>query len=232
MARRIARFELPDLPPAGGSGGVISAVLRSSSEPDVVTIRVGRKSGGRIGEAAASELGIVEGAVWTEHMRAAVAGAMRLAEARDWAVRAVARRAMSRSMLTTKLLQRGLERGHAARIAEELCQSGLIDEKAFAESLVETTLARKGAGKRLMLNRIRSKGIDGRTAGAAVEKITSEAGYDATEAALNLARRKVRAMGDRLDVQAKQRRLYGLLARRGFDADVCRDVVARVAGER
>jgi regulatory protein len=138
---------------------------------------------------------------------------------------------MSRSGLTMKLVQKGLERGAAGRIAEGLAASGLIDERTMAEGLVETTLARRGAGKRMLVNRLRAKGIDGKTAGAAIEKITKESGYDATASALELARRKLRTMGDRLDAQAKQRRLYGLLARRGFEADVCREVVERVVGE-
>jgi regulatory protein len=219
------RFEIPDLPPAGG---VITAIVRVPDEPDVLTIRIGRKTAGRIHERRAAELGIGEGAVWSERMRDAVGAAMFVGAAREWAVKAVARRAMSRTMLATKLVQRGLDRGAAGRIAEELSASGLIDERAFAESVVGTTLARKGAGKRLLLNRVRAKGIDSRTASAAVERVTGESNYDAMESALELARRKLRVMGDRLDAEAKQRRVYGLLARRGFDADVCRSVMERL----
>ncbi|HVU62585.1 MAG TPA: RecX family transcriptional regulator, partial [Phycisphaerales bacterium] len=212
--RRAARFEVPELPLAGG---VITAVVRAADEPDVLAIRIGRKTAGRVHERRAAELGIGEGVEWTERMRREVGAGMRDAAAREWAVSAVARRGMSRSMLVGKLVQRGLERGAAARIAEELSARGLIDERAFAEGVVASTLARKGAGKRLLLNRVRAKGVDARTAGDVVEKVTGESGYDAMEAALELAGRKLRVMGERLDGQATRRRLQGLLARRGVE---------------
>ncbi len=225
MARRAARFEPPDLPPAGG---VISVINRAPDAPDVLTIRVGRKSAGRIHESAAADLGIDIGVTWTDRMRDAVAAAMLLASAPEWAIHAVARRSMSRVMLTTKLTQRGLPRPAAARIAADLQAAGLIDEKSFAEGVVGSTISRKATGTRLLVNTLRAKGIEGKMAAKAVEKVTREADYDPRAAALDLARRKHRTMGTRLDPQARQRRLYGLLARRGFDAELCREVVATV----
>jgi SOS response regulatory protein OraA/RecX len=49
--------------------------------------------------------------------------------------------------------------------------------------------------------------------------------------ALDLARRKLRTMGGRVEEQAAARRIYSLLARRGFDPDVCRGVTNRVVGD-
>lgn len=225
MARRAATFEPPDLPPAGG---VISVINRAPDVPDIITIRVGRKSAGRITESTAADLGIGIGVTWTDRMRDAVAAAMLLASAREWAIHAVARRSMSRAMLTNKLAQRGLARPAAARIAADLQAAGLIDEKSFAEGVVGSTIARKATGSRLLVNTLRAKGIEGKMAASAVEKVTRESDYDPRAAALDLARRKNRTMGTRLDAQARQRRLYGLLARRGFDSELCREVVETV----
>jgi regulatory protein len=227
MARRAAKFAPPELPPSSAAS-VITVLNRAPDDPSILTIRVGRKSAGRINELAAADLGIGIGAPWTDRMREAVASAMLLANARDWAIHAVARRAMSKSMLSQKLAQRGLPRPDATRIAAELQTAGLIDEKRFAEGVVETTLARKATGTRLLVNTLRAKGIEGKMAAKAVDKVTQESDYNPREAALALARRKLRVMGTRLEPQAKQRRLYGLLARRGFDAELCREVVATV----
>jgi SOS response regulatory protein OraA/RecX len=64
-----------------------------------------------------------------------------------------------------------------------------------------------------------------------VERIAAESGYDPRAAATDLARRKLRTLARKPDEQAKQRALYALLARRGFDSDLCRDVVRTVLGE-
>jgi regulatory protein len=207
---------------------VISVLGRAPDRPEIVTIRVGRKSAGRIDESAAADLGLGIGIAWTDRMREAVAAAMLLASAREWAIYAVARRAMSRSMLTNKLTQRGLARPAATRIAADLEAAGLIDEKSYAEGVVGSTISRKATGTRLLVNTLRAKGIEGKMAAKAVEKVTRENEYDPRAAALDLARRKNRVMGARLDGPTRQRRLYGLLARRGFDAELCREIVETV----
>jgi len=228
MARRSRRFEPPELPPAGG---VITSIGLPATVPPVVVIRIGRRIAGRVAEQQAARLQIRAGLEWSEGLRAAVARSMMLAEAREWALHAAARRPMSRSMLVSKLRQRGLEQGPATRIAEDLAARGVIDERAFAEGVVETTLARKGAGKRFLTTRLRSRGIDSRLADQAVDRVTAASGYDARAAALELARRKLRTMPERLDRDARRRRLYGLLARRGFDAEICRGVVEELLKE-
>lgn len=228
MARRGTRFEPPELPPPGG---VITALLRHASSPDEITIRLGRKNAGRVSEPEAERIGLGEGVEWSDRIRTAVGAAMMLADARLWASRSASRRAMSRAMLVTKLRQRGLDPGAAVRIAEDLAAKGMINEKVFAEAIAETTIARRGEGKRRIVNRLRTKGIAGRMAGEVVERVAGEAEYDERQAALDLARRKARSMSERVAPEAKARRLYGLLARRGFDADVCREVVRTVCGE-
>ena len=231
MAKRIARFEPPELPAAGA---IVTALLRSPSAPGEFTIKLGRKTAGTISEKLAADLGIGEGVIWTDRMRDAAATFMLEAQARDWAARAVSRRSMSRAMLTTKLRQRGLAPNLSARIAEDLAAAGMIDEKRFAEGLAETTLARRAVGTRLLANKLRAKGINQRTAGEVADRVAMEIGYDPKAAATDLARRKLRSLSRRstpADPQSRQRALFSLLARRGFDSDLCRQVVRTVLAE-
>ena len=234
MASRSSRFEPPDLPPVGapgGTGGRITALLRSANEPGQLTIKLGRRTAGTIDENLAADLGMTEGAIWTERMRAAVAAAMMLAEARDWAARAVSRRAMSRAMLITKLRQRGLDSSPATRIATELAAAGMIDEKRFAENVAEVALARRTHGARSIALKLQAKGIDSRTAGQTVDRVAADSDYDPRAVATDIARRKLRSLARKPDPDARQRALYALLARRGFDSGLCRDVVRQVLGE-
>lgn len=218
MPRRPRSFSPPDLPPAGG---VITRLTRSTAVPGVVLLKVGRKTVGRIEDRDVQALGIGEGVEWTSDLRDAVARAMSVAAARAYALSTCSRRAMSRQTLITKLRQRGLAQAETASIASDLAAKGVIDETKLAEHLVETEIARKPSGSRLLMAKLRSRGIDARTAKSAVDAAVSSSDYDPLEQALTLGRRKLRVMPRKLDAPARKRRLYAQLARRGFDADVC-----------
>lgn len=228
MARRSTRFEPPELPAAGT---VVTALLQSPATPGEITIKLGRKTAGVAPEKIVHELGIGEGVIWSDRMRDGVAAAMMVAIARTWAIRSVSRRAMSRSMLITKLRQRGLAPSASDRIADELVASGMIDEKRFAEGIAETTINRRAFGTRRVSLKLRAKGITTRTADEVVNRVAAESNYDQRAAALAIARRKLRSLTRKPDPQARQRALYSLLARRGFDSELCREVTRTVLGE-
>lgn len=228
MAKRSTRFEPPNLPAAGA---VVTALLRSPATPGEITIKLGRKTAGVAPQQLIADLGIGEGVIWSDRMRDGVAAAMMVAFARTWSIRSVSRRAMTRSMLITKLRQRGLATAASDRIADELVASGMIDEKRFAEGLAETTIARRAFGTRRVSLKLRAKGITTRTADEVVDRVAAESNYDQRAAALAIARRKLRSLTRKPDPQARQRALYSLLARRGFDSELCREVTRTVLGE-
>lgn len=225
MPQRPRSFAPPELPPPGG---VITKLTRSVAVPGVVLLKVGRKTVGRVDERDLGKLGIGEGVAWTSDLRDVVTRAMTFAAARSYALSACSRRSMSRQMLATKLRQRGLDQPAAVAIANDLAAKGLIDESKLAEHLVETEIARKPAGSRLLMAKLRQRGIDARTAKTAVDTATSSEDYNALEQALTLGRKKLRVMPQRLDTAARKRRLYAQLARRGFDADVCAKAVSKL----
>lgn len=216
------------LPPAGG---VITALARSVAVPGMVSIRLGRKTAGRIEESACQSLGIEVGVVWTDDLRTRVERAMILAAARTFALNSAAYRPMSRQMLVTKLRRRELDETSARAIAEDLARRGVINEAAFAEQIVDSTIRRKPAGARLLEAKLRSRGIEGKVAKSAVTRATSDPSYDALAEALTLARRKLRVMPRKLDAIGVKRRLYAQLARRGFDPDVCAKAVAKALAQ-
>lgn len=212
------------LPPAGG---VVTTITRSVAIPGLVSIKVGRKTAGRIDEAACRALAIQPGTLWTDDLRSKVERAMIISTAREYALRTAANRPMSRQMLVTKLRQRDLDQASARAIAEDLAARGVIDEAAFAEQVVGSTIHRKPAGARLLEAKLRSRGIDGTIAKHAINRAMADPEYNALAEALKLARQKLRVMPRKLDAAAIKRRLYAQLARRGFDAAICGKAVAK-----
>jgi regulatory protein len=228
MAKRSKQSVLDRLPEAGG---VVSRVAAVARKPGCVSARVGKRATPPLPSDAAARIGLVEGAAWTEAMRAAVAKEIDAGKARAYAVRAAVARPMSKKQLEMKLTRRGLERGRAQAVADELESRGVLNDAAFAHAAAAGELSRKPAGKSLLVNKLRSKGVDEKTARRAVEDVVKDREYDAMSGAMELAKRKMRSLA-RLEPAVAERRLYGQLARRGFEAEVCRAVVKSVLGKK
>jgi regulatory protein len=117
----------------------------------------------------------------------------------------------------------------AEAAAAELERVGLLDDRKLAESLVRKQMGAKPAGKRVLVAKLRQRGIPGATAEEAVKQGT--AGRDELADAVDLARRKARLFKAGEDPQVARRRLFAYLARRGFDGAICRAAVGRVTGD-
>jgi len=153
--------------------------------------------------------------------------ATRFLEARSRSVAEVRRR------LSTAGYRAELIDGAITRLAE----LGVLDDEAFARGWVESRDRARPRGERALRDELRLKGIDravvddvlgDRRELRANEGEDNEGSPDRL-AALRLIERHARTL-DRIDDPRKRReRAYALLARNGFDPDICREVAARAA---
>jgi regulatory protein len=156
-----------------------------------------------------------------------LAAAMRFLETRSRSIAEVRRR------LTGAGYRADLVDGAISRLAE----LGVLDDEAFARGWVESRDRARPRGERALRDELRLKGID-RTV---VDEVLGDrrelrANDDEDEdgspdrlAALRLIERHGRTL-DRIDDPRKRReRAYALLARNGFDPDICRELAARAA---
>lgn len=150
--------------------------------------------------------------------------------ARRAALASLQRSMCSKKRLMERLSRRGHDRAILEGVCEELRAAGILDEEAMARSAARSMAARRASGVRLIEQKLRSRGIDGETAQRAAREATAD--RDPLEDATALARKKLAGMSGGLERVVVVRRLSGALARRGFDADVCRRAVERVMGER
>ncbi|HYD01158.1 MAG TPA: RecX family transcriptional regulator [Phycisphaerales bacterium] len=177
-----------------------------------------------LNDQALADLRIEPGVAWTDRLAAKAQQASGMLAARRDAFRMIGARAVSRQRLIDRLRRKGHDATLAASVADEFVARGLIDDAAFA-AVVAASASRR-AGKRLVESKLRARGIDRVTAARASVDAAKE--RDALEDALTLGRGRLKRMSDRLTPDAKRRRLYGALARRGYDSDVCRTVVERL----
>ena len=133
----------------------------------------------------------------------------------------LARQARSRAELRQRLARKHVPDEVAEVVLDRFEQVGLIDDRAFAESWVRQRQAGRGLAPQALRRELRGKGVDDQIAAEALAQIDP-----ATEesAARDLVRRKLRSMRG-LDDLTATRRLAGMLARRGYGADLVRRVV-------
>lgn len=129
--------------------------------------------------------------------------------------------ARSRHELEAKLAKKGVPEDLAGRLLDRFEEVGLVDDAAFARAWVQSRQSGKGLARRALAQELRRKGIDDEDAKAALAEVDPD---DEMTEARRLVQRKLRAVS-RLDRATAVRRLAGMLARKGYPAGVCYQVV-------
>ena len=139
-----------------------------------------------------------------------------LEQARTDGLRLLKFRPRSEEELRRRLGQKGFDDSTRETVIQEFKRKGLLDDDKFARYFVAQKVMAKPVGRRLLLNRLREKGIQPETAAQAVEAGTE--GQDERAQARGLAfKRKSQLKG--LTRETVRRRLFGYLSRRGFSGD-------------
>lgn len=143
----------------------------------------------------------------------------------DAAVALLARRPRSEREIRRRLAQRRFDAALIDRTVDTLRGHGFIDDGRFAEAWTEARERSSPRGRRLIVQELRTFGVDAsvaRQAAAAVEE---------TEGAYRVAARRA-AMLSTLDYATFRNRLAGFLQRRGFGWDVTRTTIERCWNEQ
>lgn len=155
--------------------------------------------------------------------------AARFLEARSRSVAEVRRR------LTGAGYQAALVDGAIARLTE----LGMLDDEQFSRAWVESRDRSRPRGERAIRDELRVKGIDRatvelvvnvrRAAAAGTMDPTGAPGNADEVAADRLLAKHERALARVADPRQRRQRAYALLARNGFDPEICSTLAVRVA---
>lgn len=226
-ARRRAEEQLERLD-AVDPERAVSAIKPTTDSTARVHVRVGRDRFGPVMQELIADAGVRVGEPLSVESRGVLAEAICIEAARTDALRLLGARARSKRDLTMRLLRKGHERAHAATAVDRLEGVGLLDDESLARDRAERIASEGRSGPRGAEVKLRSVGIDPRTASRAVTEAFR--GVDTLEQAVALAQRRERSIPAGLDAPTRKRRLYGYLARRGYDHDTCRRAVERALG--
>jgi regulatory protein len=150
-------------------------------------------------------------------------------QAREAALRLLAVRPRSAAELARRLRMKGYGPEIGEEVIGRLREMGMIDDAAFAGTLVRDRVRLRPQGARRLASELRQKGVDEETARAAIRETMEGESTDERELARRAAE-KWRARPGEEPAHAR-RRLHGYLARRGFDGEVIREILDEIVAD-
>lgn len=141
--------------------------------------------------------------------------------ARSIALRQLTTAPRSRAELATKMAGKGVDPQVAAQVLDRLTEVGLIDDQAYAGMLVRSKQETRGLARRGLQHELRRRGVDDDIAQDALAGVTDE---DERAAADRVVARRLRSTRG-LDRAVRERRLAGVLARKGYSGGLAHAVV-------
>ena len=151
-------------------------------------------------------------------------------EVYDRALNMLAFRARSATELSRALVRKGSQRELVAVAVARLVERGFLDDAAFARAFSRSKIVGASHSRRRVQQELQRKGVARDIATEAIEEVLVDEGVDQLALIESAARRKLRTLGG-LDPIVRRRRLYGFLARRGFDASDIQRVMSVVGEE-
>ena len=156
-------------------------------------------------------------------------------EVYDRALNLLAFRARSRMELRRRLLQRkpGAEPPSEAAVdaaLDRLDAAGLIDDAEYARQLTRAKGLGGGMSRRRLQQELARRGVGRGVGDEAIAEVMTEEAVDEGSVAEQAARKKLRSLGG-VDPATRRRRLYGYLARRGYESEDIRRALQTVLGE-
>jgi regulatory protein len=148
-------------------------------------------------------------------------------QAREAALHLLAVRPRSAAELARRLRMKGYEPEIGEEVIARLRDLGMVDDAAFAGTLVRDRVRLKPQGARRLANELRASGVDDETARAAIHETMAGEQTDERELARRAAEKWRPRAGE--EPARARRRLHGYLARRGFDSEVIREVLDEAA---
>ena len=147
--------------------------------------------------------------------------------ARSICLRALTGAPKTRQQLADLLAKRGIPDGVAESVLDRFGEVGLIDDAVFARAWLTSRQAGRGLARRALKAELRAKGVDGEVAEEAVALVDDQ---DEWEAARRLVQRRLPSLR-RVDRATAERRLVGVLARKGYGSGLAGWVVREALDE-
>lgn len=133
--------------------------------------------------------------------------------------------------LRRKLIQKEVPAADADAVVERLLAAGLLDDARYAVAFARSKFLNQGASARRISQDLARKGVSAEISKQAIAEVVVDEEVDTRAVIERVARKKLASMGD-LEPVVLRRRLFAFLARRGYELDEIREVVATVGNPK
>jgi len=127
-------------------------------------------------------------------------------------------RARAADELRRLLIKKGEPLVEVDDAIERLQRAGVLDDANFARQLTRSKAMGAGLSRRRIAQELTRRGVTRDISAEAIDEVFAEEGIDENASIERIARKKLRTL-TRLDAATQKRRLYGFLARRGYDSE-------------
>ena len=139
-------------------------------------------------------------------------------------------RARGVTELRRLLLKKGEPEADVDAAIARLEASGILNDASFARQLTRSKAIGAGLSRRRIGQELAKRGVSREISDAAIDEVFEEEAIDEDASIERVARKKVRMLS-RVDDATRRRRLYGFLARRGYDSeDISRVIQILLSG--
>jgi regulatory protein len=205
--------------------GTITKVEPTLRDPERVSIHIDGAFALALPAIEALQRGLAPGMELDDEAAAELESVAEIDRATTAALHFVAYRPRSEREVRDRLRRREFSPPAIDAAVAKMRHWNYLDDRAFAEYWIENRAEHAPRGKRRLVSELRAKGVDREVVGEVLE----DADLGEQDAALALARKRLGALRG-LDEQTQRRRLSSFLARRGYDWDVVRPVLATLFG--
>ncbi|HET9796680.1 MAG TPA: regulatory protein RecX [Gemmatimonadaceae bacterium] len=143
----------------------------------------------------------------------------------DRASNLLAFRARSSAELARSLARKGEEPLTIDWALSRLREQGLVDDAAFARAFTRARVVGGKQSRRRVEQELARRGVPRPVGSEAIDAVLEEEAVDERAIVMDAARKKLRSLAG-LDPVVRRRRLYAYLARRGYELDDIREVMA------
>lgn len=233
-------------PPAPGPR--ITSLDEHPRRPGRVSVFIDGVVIGRLSLDQIADLGAHEGSLVTPALQRDLEVAVRRTALLDKALDLLAVRARSAGELRRRLVRPRAARRRAPRpdaratppeapqapdpqdidwVVARLAAQGYLDDAQFARQVARARIVGGGISRRRLQDELYRRGVGRDVAAEAIDDTLSDAQLDEYSAARDAAQKRLRSLGS-LERMVLRRRLYGFLARRGYEPDVVHRVMREV----
>lgn len=123
------------------------------------------------------------------------------------------------------LAQREHSSDDIAAALARLTERGLLNDAVYAATFARSRLTTHRMSRRRIVAELAKRGVERAVADAAIAEAMEDEAIDERAMVRAAGAKKLRSLA-KLDPDVQRRRVYGFLARKGFPADLVREVVA------